>query len=167
MKFHMTREWLAQKIASGDDTEIAAGGTSIDELESKSARKIVSPAALADAPTSIAKVVRFTREKHGWTRAEMAQLANIDEEELEAIETNSSFDPEPRTVGQLADLCGFSPVLFARLAKHRKMADAASNETAFAFAANSGGAGAVSDDEYAVICAMIEILSQRQSPGEK
>lgn len=164
MKFHMTREWLAKKLAEGDEIDVAAGGTRLEDFKKEVARKTVTPTVLANAPTDIAKVVRFVREQRGWTRGDMAQLADIDDAEVEAIETDPAFDPEPRTVAQLAELCGFSPVLFAELVHHRR--PAAANDTAFAFAASSKGTGSVSDDEYAVVCTLVEVLSQRRPPGE-
>jgi transcriptional regulator with XRE-family HTH domain len=164
MKFHMTSEWLAKKLAEGDDIDVGAGGTRLEDLKREVARKTVTPTVLASAPTDIAKVVRFVREQRGWTRTDMAQLADIDAAEVESIETNPGFDPEPRTVAQLADLCGFSAVLFAELANHRR--PTAANTPTFAFAASSKGTGSVSDDEYAVVCTLIEVLSQRRPPGE-
>lgn len=158
MKFEISREWLLEKLAQGDDTNVGAGGTSLEQFKKDIERRMVTPSVFADVPTELGKAVRFVREQKGWTRSELADLADIDEAEVESIETRSDFDPKPRTVTQLADACHFSRERFIQLAKHRTML--AANESSVRYAAKSNGTESVSDDEYQAIRALVEVLSK-------
>ena len=108
------------------------------------------------------KVLRFVREQRGWTRSELADLADVDEAEVEALETLRIFDPTPRTVGQLADACHFSRARFIELANHRLAV--AANDGVIRYAAKSKGTASVSDDQYEMIRALVEVLSQGDEP---
>jgi transcriptional regulator with XRE-family HTH domain len=159
MKFEISREWLLEKLAQCDDTNVGAGGTSIEQFKKDIEQRTVTPSVFADVPTELGKAVRFVREQKGWTRSELADLADIDEAEVESIETRNDFDPKPRTVTQLADACHFSRERFIQLAKHRTML--AANESSVRYAAKSNGTESVSDDEYQAIRALVEVLSKQ------
>jgi transcriptional regulator with XRE-family HTH domain len=159
MKFEMSREWLLEKLARCDDANVGAGGTPLSELKNDVERRMVTPAVLAKVPTEFGRAVRFVREQHGWTRYELAELADIDEAEVESIETRIDYDPRPRTVTQLADACHFSRERFIQLAKHRSLA--AANESHVRYAAKSNGTASVTDSEYEVVRALVEVLSKQ------
>jgi transcriptional regulator with XRE-family HTH domain len=159
MKFEISREWLQEKLAQCDDTNVGAGGTSLEQFKEDIEQRMVTPSVLADVPTELGKAVRFVREQKGWTRSELADLADIDAAEVESIETRTDFDPKPRTVTQLADACHFSRERFIQLAKHRTML--AANESSVRYAAKSNGTESVSDDEYQAIRALVEVLSKQ------
>lgn len=158
MKFEITREWLESRLARGDDADIGAGGTPLDHFKKDMEQRTVTPAVLAGVPTELGKVVRFVREQRGWSRAELADLADIDEVDVEALETQPMYDPAPRTVGQLADACHFSRAKFIELAKHRLTPSA--NVDSVRYAAKSKSTQSVSDEEYETIRALVDVLSQ-------
>lgn len=159
MKFQITQEWLEQKLAHCDDTNVGAGGTPIDQFKKDVEQRTVTPSVLANVPTELGKAVRFVREQNGWTRAELAELAAIDESDLESIETRENYDPKPRTVTQLADACHFSRKRFIELARHRPVL--AANENSVRYAASSKGTHAVTDAEYEAVRALVEVLSNQ------
>jgi len=158
MKFEITREWLEEKLALCGDTNVGAGGTPLEQFKKDVEQRAVTPSVLASVPTELGKAVRYVREHNGWTRTELAELADIDETDLEAIETCSAYDPKPRTVTQLADVCGFSRARFIRLAGHRSQL--AANESSVRYAASSNGAETISNEEYEAIRALVEVLSK-------
>lgn len=158
MKFEISREWLLEKLAHCDDGEVGAGGTPFAEFKKDVEQRTVTPEVLTAVPTELGKVVRFVREQRGWTRGELAQLADIDETEVESIETKLGYDPTPRTVTQLADACHFSRERFIKLARHRS--ELAANEPLVRYAASSKGTEAVTDAEYEAIRALVEVLSK-------
>jgi transcriptional regulator with XRE-family HTH domain len=162
MKLQISREWLERKLQQGDDADVGAGGTPLEKFKKDMKQRTVTPAVLADVPTDLGKVVRFVREQRGWTRSELADLADVDEAEIEAIEAQGSYDPAPRTVGQLADACRFSRTRFIALANHRL--EVAANESVIRYAAKSKGTASVSDDQYELIRTLIEVLSQGDEP---
>lgn len=93
----------------------------------------------------------------------MAELADVDEAEIDALETLTNYDPAPRTVGQLADACHFSRSKFVELANHRLKV--AANDSVVRYAANSKGTDVVSDDQYELIRALVEVLTQGGEPS--
>ena len=162
MKLQISREWLERKLQQGDDADVAAGGTPLEQFKTDMKQRTVTPAVLAEVPTDLGKVVRFVREQRGWTKSELADLADVDEAEIEAIETQKTYDPTPRTVRQLADACHFSRTRFIALANHRL--EVAANNGAIRYAAKSKGTASVSDDQYELIRTLIEVLSQGDEP---
>lgn len=158
MKFEMSKEWLARKLAHCSDGYAGAGGTSLEEFKKDVELRTVTPAVLADVPTELGKAIRFVREQKGWTRAELAALADIDEVEVESLESQKEYNPTPRTVIKLADVCHFSRKKFTELAGHRSTS--AANDSAVRFAAKSGHLGTITDDDYEAIRALVEVLSQ-------
>lgn len=161
MKFEMTREWLAKKLARCDDANVAAGGTPLEDFKRDVERRTVTPSVLDNVPTQLGKAVRYIREQKGWTRAELAQLADVDEADVRQLETQRDFDPSPRTVIQLAQACRFSKEKFIQLAGHRSAR--AANDNSVRFAANSGDLASITDDDYETIRALVEVLSQDSS----
>ncbi len=162
MKLHISREWLDRKLRQGDDSNIGAGGTSLEKFKKDMQARIVTPSVLVEVPTELGMVVRYVREQRGWTRAELAELADVDESEIDALETSVGYDPTPRTVSQLADACHFSRSKFVELASHRLKI--AANDNSVRFAARSRGTDSVSDEQYELIRALVETLSQGGEP---
>jgi len=159
MKLNISREWLESKLKQGDDADIGAGGTSLKQFKKDMQQRTVTPSVLAEVPTELGKVLRYVREQRGWTRSELADLADVDETEIESLETQATYDPAPRTVGQLADACHFSRKKFIQLANHRLTV--AANDDQVRYAAKSKGTASVSDDQYELIRALVEVLSQK------
>jgi len=162
MKFQISREWLERRLALGDDTDAGAGGTTLSQFKMDMQQRTVTPTVLAGVPTELGKVVRYVRELRGWTRSELADLADVEASDVEAIETQQTYSPTPRTVAQLADACHFSREKFIELAKHRSAASA--NDRSIRYAAKSKGTASISDDEYELIRALVETLSQGDGP---
>lgn len=158
MKFEMSKEWLLRKVAHCDDAYAGAGGTSLQEFRKDVEQRTVTPAVLSEVPTELGKTIRFVREQKGWTRAELAMLADIEEAEVESLESQRDYNPKPRTVVQLADACHFKRDKFIELAGHR--ASGAANDSSVRFAASSGSLDSISDIEYEAIRALVEVLSQ-------
>lgn len=158
MKFEISREWLERRLARCDDADIGAGGTPLEQFKKDMEQRTVTPSVLAGVPTELGKIVRFVREQRGWTRAELADLADVDEAEVEALETLPTYNATPRTVGQLADACHFQRARFIELARHRSMT--AGNESSVRYAAKSKGTESITDGDYEAVRALIEVLSQ-------
>ena len=158
MKFVITQEWLTKTLARCGDDCIAAGGTPFQDFKKDIERRTVTPTVFQNVPTQLGKVVRYVREQKGWTRTEMAELADIDESDLVSIESLSNYDPKPRTVIQLANVCSFNKNDFVQLAKHRT--SIAANDNTVRFAASSKGTESISEEEYDAIRALVEVLTQ-------
>jgi transcriptional regulator with XRE-family HTH domain len=155
VKFEVSREWLDRKLSEADDAGVEAGVTSLEQFRKDMEKRTVTPAVLAPIPTELGKVVRFIREQKGWTTSELAQIADVDEREVQLIESEATYDPIPRTVSQLADACHFSRWRFIELARHRQQA---ANENSIRFVARSKSLDTISGDEYESIRALVQTL---------
>jgi transcriptional regulator with XRE-family HTH domain len=162
MSFESMREWLARRLSHNDDSAAAAGGTSLELLQQDAEARTVTPAVLAEIPTEIGKVVRYVREHRGWSRRDLADLADIDEIDVARIETVIDYAPPPRTVVNLANVCGFSILRFQQLAKHVAIHTYhADNDDQFRFAARSKNVGTVTPEELDTIRALVAVLSEK------
>lgn len=162
MNLENMRGWLARKLARADDTNAAAGGTSLEALHQDAEARTVTPAVLAEVPTEIGRVIRYVRERHGWSRRDLADLADIEEVDITQIETMADYAPAPRTIFNLASVCGFSTQRFQQLAKHVVIHEYhASNTGQFRFAARSKNVGQVTPDELEAVRVLVEVLSER------
>lgn len=159
MKLEITDEWLARKLKRCDDLNVAAEGMTAEQFKKDVEERTVTPSIFGHIPTELGKVVRFVREQHGWTQTELAELADVDAEEIVSLETRMDFDPSPRTVTQLANACHFSRARFIQLANHRR--ESAANDSELRFAAKSKSTEEVTDEEYEAVRALVEVLSQR------
>jgi transcriptional regulator with XRE-family HTH domain len=163
MKFHITKEWLARKLTKADDSEAAAGGTNLGELRRDVDSRTVTPSALANAPTKAGKVIRYIREQRSWSVKDLATIATVDEVEIINLETSSSHVPSPRSVVYLADALGLSRERFKELIGFVVVRDNASaNEMEYRYAARSKGIGNASADDFEMIRALVEVLSEKK-----
>lgn len=162
MKFRFTATWLARHLAHADDSIAAAAGTTLEELARDAERRTVTPAVLADVPTEFGKVVRYVREQRSWSRSRLAELADVDELEIESIETKVGYDPKPRTVVQLADTLSFSRARLQELAGHiRPKQRSAVSDVRLPYAAHSRPSDTISEDDFETIRALVRVLSER------
>jgi len=167
MSFEKYQEWLARKLSHADDTGVGAGGTSLKDLQKDVQARTVTPAVLSGVPTEVGRVVRYIREQRGWSRRDMSNLASIDEVEVDRIETLAGYEPAPRTLMNLADLCGFSPQRFQQLARHIVMHQEHTIDAATVpFAAQSRHPGSISHDEFEAIRVLIEVLSEKAAASK-
>lgn len=164
MNFEQMRDWLARRLAIADDLGVAAGGTSLETLVKDAEARTVTPAALADAPTELGRVVRYVREHRGWSRRDLADLADIDEQEITLIESSAGSSLSPRSVVSLARVCRFSVSRFQQLANHVVIvSNDDSSPSALQFAARSQNVGSVSQAEFDAVRTLVEVLSERAS----
>lgn len=163
MKLKINTEWLNRKLEKADDATAGAGGTSFDELKKNVERRTVTPSVIAAAQSELGKVVRFVREKKGMSRRELADLAKLSDEEIEAIETRRDYAPSLRAIIYLADALDLSRDRLKELAGYvAKKPETTEHSTQYKFAANSKAVDTVSDEQYEAVRALVEILSEKK-----
>ncbi len=160
MNFRTDAKWLERQLARGDDEQVGTVGTSLDDMKRDIDRRSITPATIATAPTEIGKVVRFVRERKGLSRQELAAVAQITEQEVEALETAKDVRPSPRSLVNLADALELSRSRMTELAGYvqKRKSSAPMQER---FAAQSKRIDSISDDEYETIRALVDVLSQK------
>lgn len=163
MKLKIDKEWLDRKLAQADDAHAAAGGTSFDDLKRDVERRTVTPSVIAGAQSELGKVVRFVREKKCMSRRELAELTNLSDEEIEAIETRRDYAPSLRAIIYLADALELSRDRLKELSGYvAKNQNATGYSSEHKFAANSKPVDTVSEEQYEAIRALVEVLSEKK-----
>jgi transcriptional regulator with XRE-family HTH domain len=158
MKFTITEKWLRNRLAQADDSDAAAGGTTREELQQDAQRRTVTPQALAHAPTQIGKVVRFVREQRGFSREDLARIADIDVSEIVAIETQMHYRPSPRAATFIATALGLSPRRFQEQAGLR-ISYSSDLPEEVRYAAHSRTDVQPTEEEFETIRALVKALS--------
>jgi transcriptional regulator with XRE-family HTH domain len=164
MKFRTTEKWLRRMLSISGDSEAGAGGTTLEELKKDVETRTVTPSVLTDVPTGLGQIIRFVREQKGWTRADLARSASLDEAEIESIEKNSEFQPSPRAVVYLADALGLSKERLKEAVRFVvPKAESKARPQALKFAAQSRAESAVSEEQYEAIRQLVEILAEKKA----
>jgi transcriptional regulator with XRE-family HTH domain len=165
MKFHITKEWLERKLAEADDSQVAAGGTNLDDLQKDAEKRTVTPTVFREAHTQLGRVVRFVREQRGWTREQLAELACLELQEIASIETSVGYQPSPRAVIYLADALGLSRARLKELVGFVVSKSDSANDPEMRFAANSKKLDRLSEKEYDAIYELVKLLSEKNGQG--
>jgi ribosome-binding protein aMBF1 (putative translation factor) len=160
MKFSITQDWLRRHLKQADDSNVAAAGTTLDELERDAQRRTVTPLILASVPTDIGKVVRYIREQKGWSREDLSKLADVDLADIVGLESTPDYSPSPRAAVCLADVLGLSRTRFQEKLGMRVVRDvSASTRQELKWAAHSKAGAPTSDEDFEAIRALVKALS--------
>lgn len=108
MDLKITREWLRKHAQVDDKAEFTTGILNAEMLtvDADALRPLPVPEheSKLEFMFAFGKLVQFWRIERGYSVNALAKAADLDEEELESIEHDIYYAPEPRTVCQLADV---------------------------------------------------------------
>jgi transcriptional regulator with XRE-family HTH domain len=138
MKLAITREWFESKANLEGDDEITAGVLARDLSLEPSADMRSAQATDDAAGVAFKSLVGLMRRKRGLTMEKLAQEAEIDLEQVVRIENDVHFQPEVRTVYQLARTFNLPNKALLQLSGNTTARSSAMHEQALRFAARSG-----------------------------
>ncbi len=154
MKVNIPQDWCLQMARLEGDLEVGAGCLSIDQG--------TSPVQPTTAPSvAFARVVDFLRREHDLTPEQLARGASVDLPDLLAIERDPDHTPHLRTVYQIARYFNLQVSLLLQLAGLTTPSDTSLADRAVRFAANSDPSSELSDEQLAVLEALISELNER------
>jgi transcriptional regulator with XRE-family HTH domain len=112
MKLRFTDEWLREKIMSVPDVEAEAG----QPLESPALLKemetgkvaVIAARNVVQMRIALGTFVHQLRQKQQLTLQQLAERADVSEDELRQVETNPSYTARPRLIYQLSQFFGVS-----------------------------------------------------------
>lgn len=107
MDHKITKEWLLRQASLEDGLEVSTGGTTLEELERLANALEQTPSEQKYFATAFGALITLLRNRSGWSIAQLAKKAALEESELHSIETTAEYSPEPRTVLQLAKALAF------------------------------------------------------------
>ena len=151
MKVNIPQDWCLQMARLEGDMEVGAGRLSTDTE--------ASPVQTATPPSfAFSRVVDFLRREHDLTPEQLAHRAHVD---LLAIERDPDHTLHLRTVYQIARYFNLQVSLCLQLAGLTTPSDASLADRAVRFAANSDPSSELSDEQRAVLEALISELNER------
>lgn len=155
--------WLRRKIESTPDIENDAGApmAMLEDIGMFLPADLSEGTASKDVELGAAfgVLVRQLRRRDRLSMADLAQKARVDEQEVQAIETDPSCVPRPRTVHQLASVFKVPERAMMKLSGATVSVDTDLKEEAMRFAAKSGDMSQLSRDEQNILAEFVKYLT--------
>lgn len=166
MKLHFTNDWLRRKIAADSDVDIEAG-PSIDGTDRHLRLAHVNNAPTAENRTRVqlriglGVLVHKLRIRDGLSIAQLAERANVAEDELRQVEHDPHYTARPRLIHQLSEYFSVSLVTLSQMAGATHDIDHVLYNEVVKYAAHSDDVGTLSSDERAVLDSFVAMLNER------
>ena len=166
MKLHFTRDWLRRKIATDPDVDIEAG-PAIDGEDGHLRLAHATNAPPIESRTRVqlriglGVLVRKLRTRDGLSIAELAQRANVAEDELRQVEHDPHYTARPRLIHQLSEYFSVSLVTLSQMAGATHDIDRFLYNEVVKYAAHSDDVGMLSHEERAALDAFVATLNER------
>jgi transcriptional regulator with XRE-family HTH domain len=154
MNLHMTQEWLL-KMAEKEGNGVVSVGGLVGRVEAN-ALALASPATERGA---LAQLVEWQRRKLRWSVEDLAEKANVEVEDVLAIETGEGT-PEPRTLFNLAAAINLPPQKLMHLAGLVASRDPRLEKAAVRFAARSAPIEALTADQAAALEEFVRVIAE-------
>jgi transcriptional regulator with XRE-family HTH domain len=154
MDLHMTNEWLLKMAEKEGNGIVSVGGLA--------ARVEANAGALASPTTergALALLIEWQRRKLRWTVEDLANRANVELEDVLAIEKGGKT-PEPRTLFNLANAIKLPPQKLMRLAGLETNRDPKLEAAAMRFAARSSPVEALTSEQAAALDEFVRVIAE-------
>ncbi len=135
MKVDISKEWLMKSTTAEDKLPVSAGSFSFYSLAEEK-RTVSKKSEKSGIFLSVfSRLIKMRRRERGLTIEHLAQVARVDLDELVGIEQVSSYVPELRTIGRLAEVLGLPHNKLLQLAGCTSELDESLTEESIRFAA--------------------------------
>ncbi|KWV91758.1 helix-turn-helix transcriptional regulator [Erythrobacter sp. YT30] len=160
MKLAISKEWCAQKAEAEAGVEIGAGLLGVDPLLPSAGGRVAS---IDDARIVFGRFVHLNRRKLKLSYEALADQADVEIAELMNIEHDASYEPEPRTIYQLAGAFGVDQRKLMELSGLSKPKNGGYIEDAVRYAARSESLEDLNEEELAALEALVSVLSKKKA----
>lgn len=170
MKLHFTNEWLRRKIATDPDEDLEAGapfGRPPADARAEEPRLMAANAAVLSERNvvqlrmALGTLVRQLRRRAGLTIAELAERAQVSEDELRQVEHDPHYTAPPRLLSQLSTFFDVSLANLSQLSGSTQVVDRAFFNGAVQYAAKSDDLSSLTKEEQAALDAFVALLNER------
>jgi len=155
MRIHVTPEWCLAMARREGDLEVGAG------LRAPHVEPEEGASSLVEARIAFGRFVHLVRRKRGISIERLAKDASLDLAEVVRIEDDLHYNPDPRTVYQLARVFGLPQRPLTELAGLAVPKSERFRSEAIKFAARSESMEALSVEESQALEEFIRVLSER------
>jgi transcriptional regulator with XRE-family HTH domain len=156
MELKLSTKWLRHHLDDDENHDFSAGDLALRTHESVS-----TPAVQGRASPAFGTLVHLWRIDQGMTVKKLAEVAQIDTDEIESIEVEAEYVPEAQTVCSLASVMRVPELKLLTLAGHVVQNDPDLAEHSLSFAANAKQWEHISKEQRTLLKQYIKYLSER------
>lgn len=160
MKLLISKDWLRRKIASDPDIDIEAGRPLSAESPEPDVA-VIGEQKVVQLRVALGVLVRQLRLRDGLAIAELAQRAQVSEDELRSVEHDPHYTARPRLIFQLSNYFNVSLANLSQMAGTTHAVNRTLYNTAVRYAANSDDMSALTEDERRDLDAFVAMLNER------
>ena len=163
MKLLFSNEWLRRKITGDRDVETEAGRSltspPIEEIES--GKEAIMPARnVTQMRIALGTFVHQLRQREGLTLQELATRADVSENELRQVETNSSYTAGPRLIHKLSRYFGMPMNNLYQMSGRTYAVERRLYNEAMRWAAHSDDVTPLTNDQLEALNGFVAVLTQ-------
>lgn len=168
MKLHFSNDWLRRKITADPDSDPEAGPSIIPTADVGSL-----PAAHAERTAAVGErtgvqlriglgfLVHQLRCKEGLSIVELAERAQVSEDELRRVEHDPHYTARPRLIFQLSEYFSVSLTTLSQVAGATHDVDRVLYNEVVKYAAHSDDVSTLSQDQRNLLDAFVAMLNAR------
>jgi transcriptional regulator with XRE-family HTH domain len=160
MKFNTDRKWLERRADQEDRHSISVGGL-ISTLDPTCQTELANTQSIETTKTAFVRLLQLARRERQLSLEKLAEKADVELAVLVKIETDEDFEPDLRTVHQLASVLDLPAKKLMVLAGLLHVKDAGLQQASVRFAARSEPIGNVSPEEHAALEEYVKFLNER------
>ena len=168
MKLLFSNDWLRRKIAADPDADAEAGPPLSREPETvrRDEQRGENVAVMGDRNVvqlrvALGVLVRQLRLKEGLSVAELAERAQVSEDELRQVEHDPHYTARPRLIYQLSEYFKVSLSTLSQMSGTTHAVDRVLYNTAVKYAARSDDVSSLTNEEREALDAFVALLNER------
>jgi DNA-binding XRE family transcriptional regulator len=155
MELKINKKWLQKHLNADENQDFSAGDLALRTHEGG-----LHSSAHESTGRAFGMLVHLWRVDQGMTVEKLAQTARVDIDEIESIETEPEYTPEPQTVCSLAAMMSVPELKLLTLTGHVVQNDPDLVEHSQSFAANAKQWEHISKEQRVLLKQYIKYLSE-------
>ena len=163
MKLLFTNDWLRQGIAADPDSDPEAGPSITGTAEANVAT--IGEQKAVRLRIALGVLVRQLRMKEGLTLAQLAERAQVLEDQLRQVEHDPHYTASPRLIFQLSNYFKVSLVMLSQLSGATHTVERTVYNAALKYAACSDDVSTLTAEERVALDGFVALLNERAKGG--
>lgn len=168
MKLLFSNEWMRNRIATDPDDEPEAGvppiATAVDassDTPRPAHLAVLSERNAVQMRNVLGMLIRQLRSRRGLSVSELAERAQVSEDELRRVEHDPHYTASPRLIFRLSEYFSVSLTTLSQVAGTTHEVDRVLFNEAVKYAAHSDEAAILSSEEQAILDLFVSLVNER------
>ena len=161
MKLHFSRDWLRRKISSDPEVEIEAC-SALSALSTGARELVVSERNVVQLRLALGVLVRQLRLRKRLSIKDLAQKAQISEDEIRSVEHDPHYTAKPYFLFQLSEFFEVPLTKLSQMAGATHAINRSLYNDAVRYAARSDDLDSLTDEELRDLDAFVALLQDRE-----